>query len=97
MKYNSNYLGLYDIDYYLNYNKAVTDTNELKAIVDKFIVIIKKRKFIRTGHFANYSIIMQNDSVGYLSMKTSGYRDFAVHFDFNLNRGQMHYITTSGF
>ena len=40
VSYERNLIGIYDIDYYLVYNKEIDDTNELKAIIDNFIVII---------------------------------------------------------
>lgn len=97
VNYKRNTLGLYDIDYYLIYQKEITDTNELKSIIDNFIKIIRKRKFLYHDHLYKYSIIMENDSIGHLKMNESSYRDFSTSFEFNLQKKQMHYKTFSGF
>ena len=88
--------GFYVMDYYINYNKNVSDTVELKKIIDKFIIVLKKRKLTYTKHLNHYSIAMKTDTTGYLKMKTK-YRDYSAHFEFNLKSAQMHYLTTAGF
>lgn len=97
VSYERNLIGIYDIDYYLVYNKEIDDTNELKAIIDNFIVIIKKRKFLFEDHLNKYSIVMENDSIGHLKMDQSNYRDFETSFVFNLKKKRIHYKTFSGF
>jgi hypothetical protein len=84
-----------DKSYYFLYPAHRKDTIELMMAFNKIIPIIKTRRF--SNSLKSHKVVMFTDSTGTIETDQAKFRDYGYDLDFNLNKGEIHFITCTGF
>jgi len=84
-----------DKNFLFFYPAQQKDTIELNIALAKFIPIIKTKRL--SNSLKSHKIVLLTDSSGVVETNQSGFRDFSYGLTFNLNKGEIHFETCSGF